>query len=431
MHLLLLLLLLLPPSHVSFLISVSSLYPTVQALCHPKMPNNIISPMKHPHIRENINAFKDTFQKPSQIYKFLAQKWKTNPLYLHRTLSYVREYRRKRKGNAKGQLARNGCNTHSYKMDKRLYFDWVCSDSKQTSQKTRSFAYECPWCEKDYSSKEILVLHLKCCHQRFNFTLLEEEDQTIIQMTLNTSFDGSYCGFKYPGHNLRRDFRFTPDNPERRTPTTTIIYFSAKKRCNISSVKSTVRKMRAVNGNDICPYEDEEADLDVCYSGRLYYHTSTCLPVKPNEVDLDSEADMDPNWLHERSRLMIDEFTDVNEGEKELLKMWNSHIMRNYKYKSDNMMRQACLDFVELQGSTILSKNISKNFALHLANLFDYGLISSGDILECLRMLNKLRLPTLSSSTKAASKVKSERNSNEHCQPSPAKRALLSSHYNQ
>ena len=27
---------------------------------------------------------------------------------------------------------------------------------------------------------------------------------------------------------------------------------------------------------------------------------------------------------------MIDEFTDVNEGEKELMKMWNSHIMKGW-----------------------------------------------------------------------------------------------------
>ena len=27
---------------------------------------------------------------------------------------------------------------------------------------------------------------------------------------------------------------------------------------------------------------------------------------------------------------MIDEFTDVNEGEKELMKIWNNHIMRSW-----------------------------------------------------------------------------------------------------
>ena len=26
---------------------------------------------------------------------------------------------------------------------------------------------------------------------------------------------------------------------------------------------------------------------------------------------------------------MIDEFTDVNEGEKEVMKMWNLHVMKN------------------------------------------------------------------------------------------------------
>jgi hypothetical protein len=62
---------------------------------------------------------------------------------------------------------------------------------------------------------------------------------------------------------------------------------------------------------------------------RLFHHTETCLPVHPNELDIDSEGESDPLWLQQKTKQMIDEFTDVNEGEKELMKLWNLHLMKN------------------------------------------------------------------------------------------------------
>jgi hypothetical protein len=35
---------------------------------------------------------------------------------------------------------------------------------------------------------------------------------------------------------------------------------------------------------------------------------------------------------------MIDEFTDVNEGEKELMKMWNLHVMK-HKYDIEGFIQ--------------------------------------------------------------------------------------------
>ena len=64
---------------------------------------------------------------------------------------------------------------------------------------------------------------------------------------------------------------------------------------------------------------------------RLYHHTSTCLPIQPKELDVDSEGEGDPDWLRAKTCMMIDEFTDVNEGEKELMKMWNLHVLK-HKY---------------------------------------------------------------------------------------------------
>lgn len=65
------------------------------------------------------------------------------------------------------------------------------------------------------------------------------------------------------------------------------------------------------------------------YVSRLYHHTTTCLPVHAKEMDIDSEDENDPKWLQTKTMMMIDEFTDVNEGEKELMKMWNLHVMRH------------------------------------------------------------------------------------------------------
>ena len=62
---------------------------------------------------------------------------------------------------------------------------------------------------------------------------------------------------------------------------------------------------------------------------RLYHHTSTCLPIQAKELDVDSEGETDPEWLRIKTCMMIDEFTDVNEGEKELMKLWNLHVLKH------------------------------------------------------------------------------------------------------
>lgn len=429
------------------------------------------------YFQKNLSIFKDTFQKPSQIYKYLGEIWRTNPIYLNRTLSYISKHRNRSIRNKKVSIdsicssllnkkksssltianatimpqtkinsrknhincsPENKCdtsnnNSHSVLNKNYCIYNWICKDPARTSQKTKSYGFICAWCESNLYHLDSLMIHLKCCHSRFNFNLVQEDGNNVIEMTLNASFDGSYCGFKYPGHDLRRDFKFTPSLPERRTPTTQIIYFKAKTKPSYIYPQQAKSALRS-SSIDMLNYDDGDVDIDVCL-GRLYYHTSTCLPVKPNEVDIDSEADMDPDWLRERTQLMIDEFSDVNEGEKEILKLWNLHIMSNHKYKADKMIPQACIDFVETEGKIIIAKNLYKNFILHLANLYDYGLIGSKDMIECIRDINKLNRPNptianISSTKNPGKTTRSERNSNEHCQHSPAKRALLNSYYN-
>lgn len=395
--------------------------------------------------KEAFDLLKKTYQKPSQIYKYIAVRRRLSPFFLLRTLSYMRENNTqknvKRETNVdaiakrllddikhgRSNKRRQPRNPYERRRDRKggklcVLFRWHLFDGEHEPQKTQTLSFLCPWCGDDYRNLDNLMMHLKSWHLRFKVDLRYEDGIPLIDLRINTTYDGSYLGFKYPGHDLKHDFKFRSGPPKRRESQTQVIYFRSKGKLRNDRQNSP--------GHIGSANDDDEVDVDVC-SGRLYYHTSTCLPVKPNEVDIDSEADVDPDWLQERTQLMIDEFTDVNEGEKEILKLWNLHIMRNYKYKSDTMIRQACLDFVDKEGSTILAKNLSKNLTLHMVNLHEYGLISSGDILECIRRFRKIRPPTTFSPTRASNKMRLDR-SNERCQHSPpAKRALLNSHCNQ
>lgn len=86
---------------------------------------------------------------------------------------------------------------------------------------------------------------------------------------------------------------------------------------------------------------------------------------------------------------MIDDFTDVNEGEKELIKMWNLHVMKN-GYVGDCQLPIACDMFITAKGKEIIEKNLYRNFVLHLCSLFDYGLISPDKIYKCIQKLKNI-----------------------------------------
>ena len=55
----------------------------------------------------------------------------------------------------------------------------------------------------------------------------------------------------------------------------------------------------------------------------------SCRPIGAHELDEDSEGEHDSLWMRSKTVTMIDDFSDVNEGEKEIMKLWNVHVMRH------------------------------------------------------------------------------------------------------
>lgn len=106
-------------------------------------------------------------------------------------------------------------------------------------------------------------------------------------------------------------------------------------------------------------------------------------------MDIDSEGENDPEWLQHKTAMMIDEFTDVNEGEKELMKMWNLHVMR-HGFVGDCQIPLACTMFLQARGRELLMKNLYRNFILHLCSLFDFGLVSPVTLYNTVKKLHEL-----------------------------------------
>ena len=45
----------------------------------------------------------------------------------------------------------------------------------------------------------------------------------------------------------------------------------------------------------------------------------------PDEMDLDSDDEIDEEWMVELSERLLDEFEDVSSEEKAFMKLWNRH----------------------------------------------------------------------------------------------------------
>uniref|UniRef100_A0A182FB43 Uncharacterized protein n=1 Tax=Anopheles albimanus TaxID=7167 RepID=A0A182FB43_ANOAL len=247
-----------------------------------------------------------------------------------------------------------------------------------TRQRTEhTLVFRCPWCSVNCGALYPLLKHLKLVHARFGFNYVPIPDGAQIDVTINEQFDGSYNGSP---HDL-----FFPATafthrcaPERRTVVTNLLV------CRPRRQKPSLMEFVECDENEF----DSQRPF-ITGHNRMYYHTMTCLPVHPRELDHDSESESDPLWLQHKTKQMIDEFTDVNEGEKEIMKMWNLHVMK-YGYVGDCQIPIALDMFVEMRGREVWSRNLYRNFVLHMCSMGDFNLVSPEVQLRIIRKLRKI-----------------------------------------
>lgn len=193
----------------------------------------------------------------------------------------------------------------------RYIFQFVVNQTiKQRMEERTDFV--CPWCSVNCMRIYSLMKHLKLCHARFAFQYIEESPVRRIDVYVNDSYDGSYSGAP---HDVL--LGGSKGLPTRRNVATSIMVFRPRR---------PTFKM-----SEFLEADDNDLETRQYFSGhnRIYYHSETCIPILPKELEYDSEGEPNPKWLQRTTKQMIDEFTDVNDGEKELMKLWNLHIMEH------------------------------------------------------------------------------------------------------
>ena len=112
---------------------------------------------------------------------------------------------------------------------------------------------------------------------------------------------------------------------------------------------------------------------------RQYFHARTGLPLMESELDYDSEDDADVGSMVANNNRMLDDFEDVSYEEKEFMKLWNSYTLRN-PVVSLAFLSLTLQGFVDAYSREILERKLRYQFLLHVVNLWDNGLLTSGDV---------------------------------------------------
>lgn len=263
-----------------------------------------------------------------------------------------------------------------YNIQSRIIYRFIYNN--HSSQQTEACDnFNCPWCNLNCVALYSLLKHLKLCHPRFNFTYAQTEKSVRIDVTISDVFDFSYSGSPYDLIESSPSY-FGQGVPTQRTPVTHILV------CHPHRPQQTLSEFAEIDEN-----EGNAHRPIIMGHNRTYYHIMTYTPIMPKELNDDSEDENDPAWLQNKTINMIDDFTDVNDGEKEMMKMWNLHIMR-HNFVGDVQIVNACELFLEERGQELVQKRLYRNFLLHITNLSDYGLLAQSDFYAIVLRLRRL-----------------------------------------
>ncbi|XP_059089799.1 polycomb protein suz12-B-like [Tigriopus californicus] len=247
----------------------------------------------------------------------------------------------------------------------RIVYQFLYNNNSRQQTEAREDLH-CPWCSLNCLELYALLKHLKLSHPRFLFTYVPIEEGARIDVSVSELYDSTYVGNPHDLITQPPGFAFSRYGPVQRTSITNVIVCKPK-RSNTSL--SEFLEIDGENG----PYDGQRPF--VTGHNRLYHYSTSNLPMPPHAILTDSTEDrVDPPWLMTKICRMIDEFSDVNDGEKDFMKLWNLHI-QHYTFVGDCQMNHAIKAFIDEKGPELVRKNLYRNFVVHCCNLFEFGVI--------------------------------------------------------
>lgn len=237
---------------------------------------------------------------------------------------------------------------------------------KNYRQKTEIWGcFKCPWCTLKTTILYNLLKHLTLCHDRFKFKYVPGANEIRIDVFVNKHNDNDRID-----PFSRMATKFQGREPHKREAMSTVLIYKPERN------RPKLAEFQLFDNNGM---------------KRIFHHSFSGLPVKPTEIDVNSEDEFDPIWLRQNTVRMIDEFVDVNNGEKEMIKLWNLHVLK-HAIIADIQIPKAIVSFIDEHGEYILANNLHHNCIVHFTNLFDYGLISDADMYEATHKLHVILL---------------------------------------
>jgi polycomb protein SUZ12 len=181
-------------------------------------------------------------------------------------------------------IARNGASNSLTKVIYRFVHN-----NKFLQQTKAAPDFLCPWCSLFCAHFASLRQHLKFCHNRFAFSFTADKESYKIDVAINDNYDGSYSG--NPQFD-RSNGLVHYSGPNQRIPVTHILI----------NLKGGIReKLNELLEETL----DSEFIKPFVYGhNRLYYHSGTCQPIRPHELDVDSEDETDPEWMRIKTQLV-------------------------------------------------------------------------------------------------------------------------------
>uniref|UniRef100_A0A8C7UX13 SUZ12 polycomb repressive complex 2 subunit b n=1 Tax=Oncorhynchus mykiss TaxID=8022 RepID=A0A8C7UX13_ONCMY len=246
----------------------------------------------------------------------------------------------------------------------RIFYQFLYNNNTRQQTEARDDLH-CPWCTLNCRKLYSLLKHLKQSHSRFIFNYVPHPKGARIDVSINECYDGSYVGNPQDIHS-QPGFAFSRNGPVKRTAVTHVLV------CRPKRTKPSL--------SEFLESEDGELEQQRTYvSGhnRLYFHSDSCMPLRPQEMDVDSEDERDPEWLREKTATVSPSAHTVTQTEMIFI--------------ADNQMNQASMQFVEKCGAYIARRNLCRNFLLHLVSMHDFNLVSVATIDRAMSRLRHIQ----------------------------------------
>ena len=294
-------------------------------------------------------------------------------------------------------------------------FNFGKADAAETGvrQQTIVSGLYCPFCNHHHDQVDELRLHLHTDHTMFKFHLRKSSPP---RMSFYVELFKSRNG---PTMNLERSKTHQFGKPMslfdlekylggdeswtkgRHGPLHNTWPDHLIDRAHDSSLSSSPHESRHSSPNtsndtdDLMEFEAPEFKIPVRPRKVYYvpktakplYHTITKRILQPGEELPNSDDEKEEGWLHQKSRDLINDFTDVMLEEKDFINTYNLFII-NEHLTSSKYLPQALLRFAETHKSWFAERKSRKREFMKLMDVFILrGVVDQKDVEKCVNIL--------------------------------------------